>query len=46
MIDPRVSHVRAVGILAEYRQDFAQYLEGLGYAPLSALNQVRLMAYR
>lgn len=45
MIDPRVVRVRAVGVLAEYKLDFAKCLEGLGYAPLSALNQVRLMAY-
>jgi integrase/recombinase XerD len=40
-----VSRVRVSGPLAEYAAGFAAYLAGAGYRPLSAANQVRLLAH-
>ncbi|MGH3561426.1 MAG: site-specific integrase [Mycobacterium sp.] len=40
-----VSRVRVTGPLERYARGFAAELEGLGYTPLSAANQVRLMAH-
>jgi integrase/recombinase XerD len=40
-----VSRVRVSGPLAEYAAGFAGYLAGAGYTPLSAANQVRLLAH-
>ncbi len=40
-----VSRVRVSGPLAEYAAGFAAYLAGAGYTPLSAANQVRLLAH-
>ncbi len=39
-----VSRVRVSGPLAEFAAGFASYLAGVGYTPLSAANQVRLLA--
>jgi integrase/recombinase XerD len=39
-----VSRVRVTGPLSEYREGFAQALAAQGYTPLSAANQVRLLA--
>ena len=38
------SHVRVTGPLAEYAEGFGRYLAGAGYTPLSAANQLRVMA--
>ena len=40
-----VSRVRVSGPLAEYAAGFAAYLAGAGYTPLSAANQVRVLAH-
>jgi integrase/recombinase XerD len=40
----RVSCVQVTGPLAEYAEGFGCYLAGAGYTPLSAANQVRVMA--
>jgi site-specific recombinase XerD len=40
-----VSRVRVGGPLAEHAAGFAGYLAGAGYTPLSAANQVRLLAH-
>jgi integrase/recombinase XerD len=40
-----VSRVRVCGPLAEHAAGFAAYLAGAGYSPLSAANQVRLLAH-
>jgi site-specific recombinase XerD len=40
-----VSRVRVSGPLAEHAAGFAGFLAGAGYAPLSAVNQVRLLAH-
>jgi integrase/recombinase XerD len=40
-----VSRVRVRGPLAAYAAGFAVYLAGAGYAPLSAANQVRVLAH-
>jgi integrase/recombinase XerD len=40
-----VSRVRVSGPLAEYAAGFAAHLAGAGYTPLSAANQVRLLAH-
>lgn len=40
-----VSRVRVSGPLAEYAAGFAAYLAGAGYRPLSAANQVRVLAH-
>jgi integrase/recombinase XerD len=40
-----VSRVRVSGPLAEHAARFAAYLAGAGYTPLSAANQVRLLAH-
>ena len=39
-----VSRVRVCGPLAGYAAGFAAYLAGAGYTPLSAANQVRVLA--
>ena len=39
-----VSRVRVSGPLAGFAGGFAAYLAGAGYTPLSAVNQVRLLA--
>src|ERR1017187_1244305 len=40
-----VSRVRVSGPLAEHAAGFAVHLAGAGYTPLSAANQVRLLAH-
>ncbi len=40
-----VSRVRVSGPLAGYAAVFAAYLAGAGYTPLSAANQVRVLAH-
>jgi integrase/recombinase XerD len=40
-----VSQVRVSGPLAEYAAGYAACLAGAGYMPLSAANQVRLLAH-
>lgn len=40
-----VSRVRVMGPLEPYAREFAAELEELGYTPLSAANQLRLMAH-
>jgi integrase/recombinase XerD len=40
-----VSRVRVSGPLAEFAAGFASYLAGAGYTPLSAANQVRVLAH-
>jgi integrase/recombinase XerD len=40
-----VSRVRVSGPLEEYAAGFAVYLAGAGYTPLSAANQVRVLAH-
>jgi integrase/recombinase XerD len=40
-----VSRVRVSGPLAEFAAGFAAYLAGAGYTPLSAANQVRVLAH-
>jgi integrase/recombinase XerD len=40
-----VSRVRVGGPLAEFAAGFASYLAGAGYTPLSAANQVRVLAH-
>ncbi len=39
-----VSRVRVTGPLAEHAEGFGGHLAGLGYTPLSAANQLRVMA--
>ena len=39
-----VSRVRVTGPLAEHAEGFGRHLAGLGYTPLSAVNQLRVMA--
>src|SRR5579871_6388207 len=44
-MDGVVSRVRLSGPLAEHGEGFAAFLAAAGYSPLSAANQVRVLAY-
>ena len=44
-MDDVVSRVRVSGPLAEYAAGFAGFLAEAGYTPLSAANQVRVLAH-